>query len=67
MYKRIFVAVDGSPTSPRGLDEAIRLGRLTGAGLMLVHVIDEPAFVTGFETGASYMKDVLPQLRGPKS
>lgn len=63
MYKRILVAVDGSPTSARGLDEAIQLGRLLGSRLMLAHVIDEMIFATGFETGATYMKDVLPQLR----
>lgn len=63
MYQRIFVAVDGSPTSARGLDEAIQLGRLSGGRLMLAHVIDELVFMTGFETGATYMNDVLPQLR----
>ena len=63
MYKHIFVAVDGSPTSTRGLDEAIRLGQLTGANLLLAHVIDELVFATGFEPGATYMTDVLPRLR----
>ena len=63
MYQRIFVAVDSSPTSMRGLDEAIRLAQVTGARLLLAHVIDELVFATGFEPGATYMNDVLPQLR----
>ncbi len=41
MYQRILVPVDGSPTSGRGLDEAIRLARLTGGRLRLLHVVDE--------------------------
>jgi nucleotide-binding universal stress UspA family protein len=38
MYRRILVAVDGSATSLKGLDEAIRLAKATGARLLLVHV-----------------------------
>jgi nucleotide-binding universal stress UspA family protein len=41
MYKKILVPVDGSPTSLCGLQEAIRLAKDQGAGLRLVHVIDE--------------------------
>ena len=41
MYQQILVPVDGSPTSDRGLDEAIRLARLTGGRLRLMHVVDE--------------------------
>jgi nucleotide-binding universal stress UspA family protein len=63
MYQRILVPIDGSPTSTRGLDEAIRLARLTGATLRLLHVLDELVFVTGLETGATYTKDVLPRIR----
>ncbi len=35
MYKRILVPVDGSATSAKGLEEAIRLAKLTGASLEL--------------------------------
>lgn len=41
MYKRILVAVDGSTTSQRGLDEAIRLATSTRGQLLLVHVVNE--------------------------
>jgi nucleotide-binding universal stress UspA family protein len=44
MYKRILVPVDGSPTSIRGLDEAIELAKLTGGSLRLVHVLDQMVF-----------------------
>jgi len=63
MYQRILVPIDGSPTSERGLVEAIALARLTGGTLCLVHVLDELIFTTGFETGAIYMTDILPALR----
>jgi nucleotide-binding universal stress UspA family protein len=63
MYQRILVPIDGSPTSDLGLDEAIALARLTGGSIRLLHVLDELVFVTGFETGATYMNTVLPRLR----
>lgn len=47
MYQRILVPVDGSPTSNRGLDEAVRLARLTGASLRLLHVVDELSVALG--------------------
>lgn len=47
MYQRILVPVDGSPTSERGLDEAIRLARLTGGRLRLLHVVDELSVALG--------------------
>jgi nucleotide-binding universal stress UspA family protein len=40
MYQRILVPVDGSPTSELGLQEAIKLSRLTQARLRLLHVVD---------------------------
>jgi nucleotide-binding universal stress UspA family protein len=45
MYQRILVPVDGSLTSILGLDEAIKLAKLTGASLRLVHVLDQPVFL----------------------
>lgn len=40
MYQRILVPVDGSPTSQRGLVEAIALARRTGARIRLINVVD---------------------------
>ncbi|VTU22004.1 universal stress protein [Variovorax sp. RA8] len=62
MYQRILVPIDGSATSLRGLDEALRLSKLTGAKLRLVHVVDELKYVTGFETFATYSGDVVPLM-----
>ena len=52
MHQRILVRFNGSPTSTRGLDEAIRLARLTGARLRLVDRLDDFLCVNGqrFET-----------------
>jgi nucleotide-binding universal stress UspA family protein len=44
MYDKILVPVDGSPTSQRGLEEAMRLAKLCGAQLRLVHVVDLLSF-----------------------
>ncbi|MGG4052223.1 universal stress protein [Delftia tsuruhatensis] len=41
MYQHILVPVDGSPTSTKGLDEAIRLAKLSGGRLRLIHIIDD--------------------------
>jgi nucleotide-binding universal stress UspA family protein len=40
MYQRIMVAVDGSNTSERGLNEAIKLAKDQNAKLAIVHVTD---------------------------
>lgn len=56
IYQRILVPVDGSPTSNAALDEAIRLAKLTGARIRLVHVLDDIPFSIGFET---YVGDVM--------
>lgn len=52
-YKRILVPVDGSPTSNKGLDEAIRLAALQRSRLRLVHIIDESVAFGTAETAAS--------------
>ena len=43
MYQRILVPIDGSPTSLRGLREAVAIARLTKGRIRLLHVIDEMA------------------------
>lgn len=40
MYPRILVPVDGSPTSERGLGEAIALAKQLGSSLVLFHVVE---------------------------
>ena len=63
MYKRILVPVDGSATSAKGLEEAIRLAKLTGASLELVNVVDQMSLAFSGEAYAGYTKRVLAALR----
>jgi nucleotide-binding universal stress UspA family protein len=41
VFRRILVAVDGSPTSNRGLEQAIALAKDQHARLCLLHIVDE--------------------------
>lgn len=41
MYGKILVPVDGSETSTRGLNEAIKIAKAQGAELRLVHIVNE--------------------------
>ena len=40
-YRKILVAVDGSPASRKGLREALRVARAENAQLFILHVVDE--------------------------
>lgn len=63
MYSRILVPVDGSPTSSRGLEEAIKLAKLTGAQLRLLHVVDELSAAMGMGGFAPVTVDVFRLLK----
>jgi nucleotide-binding universal stress UspA family protein len=61
-YRKILVAVDGSPTSMKGLREAIRLAKDERSELVLLHVVNELyafANLDGFAPGV----DLVPTLR----
>jgi nucleotide-binding universal stress UspA family protein len=45
MFARILVPIDGSPTSEAGLAEAIRLARMCGGRIRLLHVVDELPYI----------------------
>jgi nucleotide-binding universal stress UspA family protein len=62
MYKQILSPVDGSPTSNRGVAEAIRLAKNQRAKLRFLHVVDTH-LVTMDMTGAVNMGEVLDILR----
>ncbi len=51
MYRRILVCVDGSATSNKALVTATEMARESGgrARLRLIHVLDEMAYLTGFD------------------
>ena len=66
MFKRILVAVDGSPTANRGLKAAIALARDQDASLEIVHVIDDAtmiAYLPGEYVPAQYIDSMLKDLR----
>lgn len=63
MYQRILVPFDASPTSNRGLDEAIQVAKLTHGRIRLLHSIDEFLFSTGFESGAAFSADIIPMMK----
>jgi nucleotide-binding universal stress UspA family protein len=62
VYRKILVPIDGSPTSTRGLAEAIRLAQDQGAALRLVHVLDELIVTPGAET-VVYLDNTVDLLR----
>ncbi|HWG71914.1 MAG TPA: universal stress protein [Steroidobacteraceae bacterium] len=41
MYSKILVPVDGSETSAAGLSEAVRLAKIHGSQLCLMHIVNE--------------------------
>jgi nucleotide-binding universal stress UspA family protein len=63
MYQRILVPFDASPTSLKGLDEAIKLAKLTGGRIRLVHMAEVMKYATGFETFAGYVGDIVPLMK----
>jgi nucleotide-binding universal stress UspA family protein len=63
-YRKILVAVDGSPAGGKGLREAIRLAKAEGAKLFIVHVVDEfQAFAALDGMVAAAGLDLVPALR----
>jgi nucleotide-binding universal stress UspA family protein len=61
-YRKILVAVDGSPASTRGLREAVRLAKSEEAELVIYNVVDEfYAFATPDAAVAGV--DLVPTLR----
>ncbi len=63
MYQKILVPIDGSPTSSRGLHEALKLAKLTGARLRLMHVVDQYSFAVGMEAASMVTSEMIQLLR----
>jgi nucleotide-binding universal stress UspA family protein len=59
MYKRILVPVDGSPTSNKALTAALQLARDAGGRVRLVYVVDEMAYVTGYDAYSGYSSELI--------
>lgn len=62
MYKQILAPVDGSPTSNRGVEEAIRLAKDQSARLRFLHVVDIHLVAMDM-SGAVNMGEVIDILR----
>lgn len=63
MYQKILVPIDGSATAARGLQEAIKLAKLTGARLRLIHVVDSISFAAGMEASMMVTNEMLGLMR----
>ena len=63
MYQKFLVPVDGSPTSDRGLSEAIALARVLGARLRLIHVIDQVTPMSTMAGGMAYTEDMFDSMK----
>ena len=59
MYQRILVPVDGSATSNAGLAEAIKLAKLTGARVRVLHVVDEMPYLMSADGFGAMTGEVL--------
>lgn len=63
MYKRILVPVDGSPTSNQALATAIQLATAFGAHLRLIHVVEEMAYLSGYDQYGGYSGELIKIMR----
>ncbi len=63
MYQRILVPVDGSTTSNRALTAAIGMAQAFKGCLRLIYVVDEAAYVTGYDPSGGYSGDLLRVMR----
>lgn len=63
MYKRILVPVDGSPTSNRALTAALQMARDAGGRVRLVHVVDELAYLSGFDQFGGYSGELIKAMQ----
>ena len=62
MYSKILVPVDGSDTSAAGLNEAIKLAKIHGSQLCLMHIVNEFILDYTYVPG-QYSQDLFESLR----
>lgn len=62
MYSKLLVPLDGSTTARLALDHAAALAELSGATIILLHVIEEMKHSNGFERPAIYIQEVRPRF-----
>jgi len=59
VYERILVPIDGSTPSNLGVEEAIKIAKLSGGSICLLHVVNEYLAIQG----AYYSADLAAALR----
>jgi len=62
MYQRILVPVDGSATSQRGLQEAVKLATGQNTRLLFLHVVDDYTTLAEMTSATGY-EEMLKRLR----
>lgn len=67
MYRKILVPIDGSETANRALESAIELAKTFGASLRLAHVIEQAAYLTGYDPMGGYTGDLVDIMRASGS
>lgn len=63
MYQRILVPIDGSPSSQRALATALQMAQAFGARLRLIHVVEETAYLAGYDPFGGYAGDLIRVMR----
>ena len=62
MYERILVPVDGSSTSRRGLDEALKIAAKLGSRIRLMHVVDDASLAMAASGMATNLGELFTSL-----
>lgn len=62
MYQRILVPIDGSGASRASLDQAMRLAKLTGANLRLIHVVEDLNLAEGLTDFVDFSGDTIKEM-----
>ena len=63
MYQRILVPIDGSPTSRQSLAEAIRLAKLTGGQVRLLHMVDAQTLTMTVGAYGAFTGDIYDDMQ----
>jgi nucleotide-binding universal stress UspA family protein len=59
MYKKILIAVDGSDTSQKALDAALKMAHESGGKVFLMHVVNELSYFSGHESYGAQLAEVI--------
>lgn len=63
MYHRILVPIDGSPTSEKALATSLQLAQTFGASVRMIHVVEETAYLSGYDPFGGYAGDLIRVMR----